>query len=380
MMERPITWETLDWSALERMRDTFLAGKSTGAGYWTSHNDLANYDFTFAQRIGWKWDAVLRELRSRGWTPPQGPMIDWGCGSGIAGRRVAGFFGENIFGRLRVFDRSSLATAFAVDAARAEFPSLRVEPCAHPMPSDGRAPGGEVPTREFTATTHESEHLIPVRRGATRSSTHEAAESQFGALPVGTLVISHVVNELDETGGRALRQLIDRAEAVLWVEPGTYSDSHSLIAIRESLRETFKVIAPCTHQTGCGLRTQENERHWCHHFAAPPAGIMADSNWVRFAQRIGIDLRSLPYSFLVMERKGPRDPIPGLLPDGWSRIIGEPRFYKGYAKIFSCQTDGVRDVMLQKRDAREFFAMMKHGDQQGYHRWSLIDDRIIRAD
>ena len=107
---------------------------------------------------------------------------------------------------------------------------------------------------------------------------------------------------------------------------------------------------------------------------------MADSNWVRFAQRAGIDLRSLPYSFLVLERKGLRNPVPGLLPDGWSRVIGEPRFYKGYAKIFSCQADGVRDLTLQKRDARDFFAMMKRGDQQGCHRWSLIEDRILGAE
>lgn len=128
----PLTWETLDWPALDRLRDTFLAGKPTGVSYWNSHCDLANYDFTFAQRIGWKWDAVLRELRLRGWTPPHGPLIDWGCGSGIAGRRVIEFFGEKTFDCLRVFDRSSLATAFAVDAAREGFPSLRVEPCSHP--------------------------------------------------------------------------------------------------------------------------------------------------------------------------------------------------------------------------------------------------------
>jgi ribosomal protein RSM22 (predicted rRNA methylase) len=176
------------------------------------------------------------------------------------------------------------------------------------------------------------------------------------------LLISHVLNELDEAGGRALRQVIDCANAVLWVEPGTFADSHALIAMRETLREQFNLIAPCTHQAACGLLSLGNERHWCHHFASPPTGIMADSNWVRFAQRAGIDLRSLPYSFLVLERRGLREPAPGLLAEGWSRVLGEPRVYKGFARVLGCQADGVRELELQKRDAPEVFKAMKTGN------------------
>src|SRR5205823_5750559 len=188
--------------------------------------------------------------------------------------------------------------------------------------------------------------------------------------------VSHVLNELSEAGGQALREAIDQADAVIWVEPGTYADSRALIEARERLREHFLPIAPCTHQAACGLRAPENERHWCHHFASPPAGIMADSNWVRFANRAGIDLRSLPYSFLVLERKGLRDPVPGLLPDGCSRIIGAPRFYKGYAKIFSCQADGVCDLTLQKRDAPRFFRSLNKAHLIPLFAWKLDGARI----
>ena len=66
MKNSRLTWATLDWAALDRLRDTFLAVQSTGADYWMSRSDLENYDFTFAQRIAWKWDAVLRELGLRG--------------------------------------------------------------------------------------------------------------------------------------------------------------------------------------------------------------------------------------------------------------------------------------------------------------------------
>ncbi len=333
-MKNPhVTWQTLDWTVLDRLRQTFLSGSDAGADYWTSPADLANYDFTYARRIGWKWDAVLRELRLRGWTPPPNrPLLDWGCGSGVSGRRVLEFFGADMFTALRVFDRSQLAMEFAAGAAREAFPKLRVEALEHAGPE----------------------------AGAPR-----------------VLVVSHVLNELDEAGGRALRQVIDRADAVLWVEPGTRADSRALIAMREALREQFVVVAPCTHQAGCGLRAAENERHWCHHFATPPPGLMADGDWVRFAQRAGIDLRSVPYSFLVLERRGLRDEVPGMLPDGWSRVLGGARVYKGYAKLLGCQADGVRELMLQKRDAPELFKAVKAGRAEALHRWQRDGARIV---
>jgi hypothetical protein len=392
MNQAGVTWESVDWAALDRLRDTFLAGKPAGTSYWRSRSDLENYDFTFAQRIAWKWDAVVRELKLRGWTPPPGSgVLDWGCGSGIAGRRVVEFFGQERFECLRVFDRSSLAMEFAAEKAHATFPLLRVErgphpqPLSHPMGEGGPAVAG--PGEGFGRKAE-------LRRPETSCSADETGRAELRLGPgfedapqrvpatgesIGTLVISHVLNELDEAGEHALRQVIDRADTVLWLEPGTYADSRSLIAMREALRETFHVIAPCTHQAACGMLAAENERHWCHHFASSPGGIMGDSNWVRFAQRAGIDLRSLPYSFLVLERKGLRDPVPGLLPDGFSHIIGEPRFYKGYAKIFSCQVDGVRDLTLQKRDAPELFKALKSSGAALMQRWIHKGDRIKAA-
>jgi len=129
-------------------------------------------------------------------------------------------------------------------------------------------------------------------------------------------------------------------------------------------------------QAGCGLRVPENARHWCHHFASPPPNIMADSHWVRFARRAGIDLRSLPYSFLVLERRGARDPAPGLLPDGYSRIIGQPRRYKGFAKIFSCQRDGARELTLQRRDQPQFFKSLDRPREAVLFSWGLEGNRI----
>ena len=119
--------------------------------------------------------------------------------------------------------------------------------------------------------------------------------------------------------------------------------------------------------------------------------MLADSGWVRFGQRAGIDLRSLPYSFLVLDRRAL--PVGRALrptstaenvgdkprPTGESdlaRIIGEPRHYKGYAKVFGCSAEGVADLTLQKRDAPAVFKALKHADGPLIYRWTREGDRV----
>ena len=345
-----MNWASLDWEVLDRLRETFLSDTKAGGPYWHTITDLECYDFTYGERIGWKWDAVLRELRLRGWAPPAGTnLLDWGCGSGIAGRRVVDFFGAANFSELQGFDHSPLAMDFAQHRAQQVFPSLK--------------------TGRFD-------------RGG----------------PIGVLVISHVLNELDESARTELRALAARAETILWVEPGTHEVSRALGEWREKLTGQMAVVAPCTHRAACGVLAAGNERHWCHFFAAPPAGVYADSGWVKFGQRAGIDLRSLPYSFLVLDRRGFAEPAgfariigdrpspslrltgprpePGASETGYSRIIGEPRHYKGYAKLFSCDAGGVADLTLQKRDAPEVFKALKHADGPMIYRWSRHGDRV----
>jgi SAM-dependent methyltransferase len=203
-----MTWSELDWSALDRLRQKFLSGSAQSGPYWDSPAAVASYDFTYGERIGWKWDQVLRELRLRAWRPTSRTVFDWGCGSGIAARRVISFFGAEHFDALTVWDHSPLACDFAEEAARNAFPSLRV---------------------------------------ATASPSLLSADT-----PIGLLVVSHVLNELPPAALASLRALIARAEAVLWVEPGTHAVSRQLTTLRDELRGTgLHVIAPCTHVGAC---------------------------------------------------------------------------------------------------------------------------------
>ena len=51
------------WQGHDRLREKFLRGSAADGPYWETTADLASYDFTYGERIGWKWDQVLRELQ-----------------------------------------------------------------------------------------------------------------------------------------------------------------------------------------------------------------------------------------------------------------------------------------------------------------------------
>lgn len=320
-----MNWDAIDWNALERLRAAFLSGTAGASDYWQSESDLASYDTTFAQRIGWKWDCVLAELGRRGWSPPQGTLLDWGCGSGVAGRGFLDFFGRNAVTGLHLSDRSSLAMSFAAKRARQKYPKLKV-------------------------------HTGWVERPA-------------------TLLLSHVLTELTQPQTEALVSLAGQATAVLWVEPGTYEVSCALVAIRERLRAHFNVVAPCTHQARCGLLAPENARHWCHHFAAPPPEVFMDGNWARFAKLASVDLRSLPLSFLMLDKR----PAPPL-PPGAVRVLGRPRVYKPHALLLGCDATGVRERKLTRRTLPDEFKRLKKGEGDALQVWRCAGEEILEAE
>ena len=317
-------WEKVDWHVLERLRSTFLDGTAGREEYWRGEGDLAAYDLTFAQRIGWKWDWVLADLSRRGWRPPEGEVLDWGCGSGIAGRTFLRQFQEGRAKALVLHDRSVLAMDYAKRRAIGLFPGIDVR-CRNA--SDASAP---------------------------------------------TFIVSHVLGELAPHQVDALVAQLRQATAVLWVEPGAYEISRALIAIRERLRGEFQIVAPCTHHAVCGLLAPQNQRHWCHHFARTPTEAFMDANWGRFARMAGIDLRSLPLSFLVLDKRGA---LP--LPAGAVRVIGRPRVHKDAARLFGCDAFGVRERRLAKRAFPQEYRLCKRGDLKTLQDWTLDGDEII---
>jgi len=115
----------------------------------------------------------------------------------------------------------------------------------------------------------------------------------------------------------------------------------------------------------------ENAQHWCHHFARVPAGASQDARWAQFGRELGIDMRALPYSFLVLQRGG------GMHSEtGCSRLIGRPREEKGRMELLSCAEHGVEELMLQKRDAPDLFKKLQKGRAGVLHRWTREGRRI----
>jgi ribosomal protein RSM22 (predicted rRNA methylase) len=163
---------------------------------------------------------------------------------------------------------------------------------------------------------------------------------------VDVLLISHALTEQPEPF-----TLPCEAKAVIIVEPGTYEVSRRLIGLRERLRGEFNVVAPCTHQAACGMLVAENERHWCHQFAPSPTEVFMDGDWARFAKLAGIDLRSLPVSYLVMDRR--------TVASGGAQAIGRPRVYKAHALVLTCDETGVRERRVTKRENPEEFRRLK---------------------
>ncbi|MCF7687247.1 MAG: small ribosomal subunit Rsm22 family protein [Cephaloticoccus sp.] len=324
-----MTWTELDWPALDRLREGFLHGGAAQGPYWQSVSALASYDQTYGERIGWKWDHVLRELQLRQWTPNSATLLDWGCGSGIATRRILSHFGADRFSTVRLWDHELIAADFAQTETRRHFPALKIETV-----TPGFLQGDE---------------------------------------PIGLLLVSHVLNELSPEAKTQLLKLIVRAEAVIWVESGTSEVSRSLGAIRDQLASTFKVVAPCTHQNTCPVFAPDKERDWCHFFAPPPTEIFANPDWVKFGQRAGIDLRSLPYCFVVLDRRPP-EPV-----QGYSRIIGRPEHFKPYARFLNCDANGLALLTQPKRNNPALFKELDRTKSPLIYRWQRDGDKVTNG-
>lgn len=317
--------EPRDWTTLERLRRAFLDGTAGEQDYWHSLEDLAAYDATFAQRIGWKWDFVLEDLQRLGWAPPPGPLLDWGCGSGIAARAFLDQFPSADTTPVHFWDRSAKAMEYASRRARERFPDRSFVPGSVDAPA--------------------------------------------------VVLLSHVLTELAPPQVEALLKSLAPATSVLWVEPGTYEASLALIAIRERLRADFLPVSPCPHAAACGILVPGNESHWCHHFAAPPPGVFTDPFWGRFAQMLGIDLRSVPLSYLVLDRR----PL-GLSSPGSARRIGRPWTNKADARFLACTPDSVAEARFPRRTFPDLWQAARKDRLPSLQTWERLDGKVVRVD
>lgn len=306
-----IGWPNLNWQILESLRANYLNPTPTGvADYWKDTNHLRHYDFTFAQRIGWKWRAVLTELFARYpalqlASVPR--VLDFACGTGIAAREWLRMQPQATV-EIGLIDRSTLATQFARQQITTEYPNAK--------------------------------SMI--------------WDAKFQTKSWDVCLVSHVTNEMGKRGTSSLVDLVQRSKLAILVEPGTPAAAESLRFVREAVLATHIPLAPCTHAAMCGMAATERANDWCHNFAKPPREIFHDAGWTEFGKRMGIDLRSLPVSYVVLADQAWAEAMQ-LNNVDQARVMGRARIYKGYAKALVCNSDGIAEKMLQKRDDPQLY-------------------------
>jgi hypothetical protein len=99
--------------------------------------------------------------------------------------------------------------------------------------------------------------------------------------------------------------------------------------------------------------------------------VFTDGNWARFGELAGVDLRSLPLSFLVLDRR----PAPAL-PAGAVRFLGRPRIYKPHAVVLGCDATGVAEKRVTKRQLPDAFRALKRGEAGALHVWRCAGDEV----
>jgi hypothetical protein len=310
----------IDWRALQELRDLFLSPDPQPEPYWVGVDQMDSYDQTLGERIGWKWDAVLRELKMRQWTPPAAVLHDVGCGTGIAARRLLAAYPGH-FSQVTVHDHSRIAMGFAHGKITQAAPGMRVCLGTPDAPLDG------------------------------------------------VVLLSHLITELTEPGFEALLLRLENAAAILWVEPGTKPASHRLVMVRERFRDRFRIAAPCTHDQVCGMTLPQNAPHWCHHFAPAPREVHQDPFWGIFRKELNLELGPLAYGFLVLDHQS--EPMPG-----WSHLIGRPLRAPKFLRVLSCQSEDIADLVASRRAEDDVYRPLKNSASPAVYRFERKKNRI----
>ncbi len=329
--------EKSHFAQLRALRETFLAKQSTGTvDYWGSTDILEAYDATLARRILWKWQSALSEAVNCGFanqtfhsiaqdlnsTTQELPAnisewVDWGCGTGVATEALLECCLEHSFTlplKIILYDRSLRAATFAAKKLKKIYADIQF-----------------LPTSIAPDINHKG------------------------------VLMSHVLSELPLAKYPEFIGKLSGASALLCVEAGTHDASHRLLQLRTLLHKEFHIWAPCPHQNSCGLLKPELEKEWCHQYASVPNEIFQSAQWNMIAKELEIDLRSLPYSMLLMTR--------GTLENSqnenltaenlYHRILGRPRHTKSQTQVWVCSKKEVCSKILPVRNHKQFIKSLQ---------------------
>ena len=306
-----------DWELLNQIRQGYLVQKAYSS--WKSERHLELYDQFFGKRIADKWSTVLELLKTSPawdsfveWSGQENLHIrDWGCGTARASRELLKFFAKENIANPKFFldDIDKRAVAWS---------------------------------QKSILQTFGAETLIEKK-----DFDHEKS----------MLLVSHVINELDSISKAKLVSGARLSPWLIWIENGTKDTSKALGEVRDQLKGTHQIVAPCAGSGACPALKQK--KHWCHFFADRSQEYFTESVWADFAEKLSIDLRSIPYSFLIMKSKK----LDAFESDQRPTVIGRPRIYKGYASTLVCnESTELQDLRIEKKSNKELYKKMKKGN------------------
>lgn len=176
------------------------------------------------------------------------------------------------------------------------------------------------------------------RHGAARDLLKDASGADL-------VVASYLLGEIPAPD-RAIfaDHLMSRTQdTLLVVEPGTPDGYARIIALRERLVAAgLHVIAPCPHERACPLIQPD----WCHF--AQRLSRSRDHKQIKGADAPFEDEK---YSFVALSR------IPARLPK--ARILTRPDVAKAGISLKLCETEGVANVTVPRRDKTTFARFRK---------------------
>jgi ribosomal protein RSM22 (predicted rRNA methylase) len=168
-------------------------------------------------------------------------------------------------------------------------------------------------------------------------------------LPEADLVIAaYVLVELPEAQVEPFaRAALSKAQDVLvLVEPGTQAGFERIRLARGALFDAgARAIAPCPHSHACPIVAPD----WCH-FAVR----LARSRDHRLAKQADRSFEDEKFSYLAVSRS--LDPATAA-----PRIIAPPRIGKGDVRLRVCDTPGLAERRISRRDKLDYKAAKKLG-------------------
>lgn len=288
------SWSREDWRRLERLRASFLTPQTRTA--WKDQRDFELYNAVFGRRIAWKFLKIFEILdkSNQNWKPQSRILWDWGCGTGLVSCLLAQIYDFEV---IYLHDRHP-------DVAR------------------------------FARQLHRN-HALPALIGS-------PPEDSSAIL----LLVSHVLDELDTEGEKALRLAVERSQEVLWLEPGDRSNSKKLTQFRDWMLDcNWVFLAPCPHRQSCPMNQPQRQGDWCHFFAHPPEEAFHSAHWRLVSEKLGIDLRSLSFSFLLAIRNKDAKPLSEA-----PRWLGRAKVSKHDFEVEFCSLQGWSRQKFRKKD------------------------------